>query len=1846
MKSAHVLDVVREEAGFTWFRGYRVSDRRPIIAKKPRTSGPNSNLAIIRGLENEIAIASDLDRDWAVRPIELLLDDGTATLILDDPGGDPLDVRLGSALDMTTFLRIAVSLAEAVRQIHQRGIIHKDIKPANLFVDESDAVRVTGFSIASRLTRERQGFTSTESIAGTFAYMAPEQTGRMNRSVDSRSDLYSMGVTFYQMLTGHLPFAAADAMEWIHCHIARQPQRPEEHTDGIPAAVGDIVMKLLAKSADDRYQSAAGVLADLARCQAAWHSEKRIDAFPLGQNEGLIRLLLPERLYGRESEVTALAEAFGRIADGGFLELILVSGYSGVGKSSVVNELQKTIVAQRGLFCWGKFDQYKRDIPYATLAQALRILVEKLLGQNDDALARWRTRLSDALGQNGQLIINLVPQLELIIGTQPPLLDLSPHDARLRFQAVFGRFIGVFAQAGHPLTLFLDDIHWIDPATLDLLQYLATRHELRHLLLIGAYRDNEVGPNHPLTAALAEITRSNAAVQKLCLVNLTLGDVTRLITDALRCRPNHARSLAQLVHAKTGGNPFFVIQFISSLENEGLLTFVAGTADWAWDIGRIASKGFTDNVVDLMVARLRRLPGHVRHALKQLACMGNGARVTTLAAVHGHSPELLEAALWDGLRLEFVSLSSDRYSFAHDRIQEAAYSLIPQGERAPLHLQIGRGLTRTLSTQEVGEQIFDIVNHYNRAAGLVEARSERRLIGELNLAAGRRAKASTAYTAALQYFVAGDDAVGSDAEARDKLQFDLALERAECEFLTGHHDASRDRLSKLYDRAETAVDRAAVTRLRMTVHTTLDGPDRAVDVGLAFLGDAGFAWSAHPADNDVDLELAAMWQLVGTRPIEDLIDLPLLKDPKLLATIEVLAEFLAPASFTDNNLFYLAVIRMTNLSLQHGNCDASACAYTLLSVVLGLRHDDDAALRFGRLGCDLVDARGLDRFKSKVYTFFGTFVLPWAFAYPQSRPVLRLAVEAATGAGDLTYIAYSLRSLVANLLASGDPLPDVQRELEKALSFMRVARFGFAADSLVAQLALVRKLQGESVDVGVFSDSDENEQGFERRLNQSRARLAVAGARYYIYKLQEYFLEGDLSNALIAAQKASGLVWSTARFLEIVEYHFYSALVLARASEELSEPQRQANLDAIEMHRRQIANWAKSCPQNHSHREALLAAEIAGLRGRELEAMRLYEVAIEYAHDNGFVQNEGIASERAAAFYQARGASTAAQAHLRHARACYARWGAVAKVKQIDALRPNLIEQTPIAAVQTSPTLETLDLAAVMKTSLAVSGEIVLDRLIERIMTVALEHAGADRGLLILADGGGERIEAEARIVDSSVQVDLRGGPVSPTQLCEPVLRYVVRTQKSVLLDDAVASGSFVGDDYVRRTRMRSLTCLPLTKQSRIIGILYLENRLATHVFTPERIVVLSALASQAAISLENARLYSDLETTKARLQASHDEMQMLVSLVENSSDFIGYLPASGRDGYINAGGRRMVGIALDADVSRVQISDLRPADEDERYLAEIVPALARDGRWTGERYLRHFKTNASIPVLQNLFYIIDKTTGKKKGIASICKDISEQRRADEALRKAQSDLEQIAQRMAIGEFAGSIAHELNQPLMAIVSSGETCLLRLQKTPPDIDKARAAAERVVRDGHRASEVIKSIRGLLKKAAPDIAEFNANGAIREVLDLTGTRIRNKGIDLSVSLTAGAIILGDRGQFQQVVLNLVANAIDAVADVTGRERLLRLRTLRADDCLTISVEDSGRGVASSHAGKIYDAFFTTKPEGMGMGLAICRSIVELHGGKLWAEPKLPNGSIFSFTVPVAMDRAPMKGAEDDT
>jgi len=1690
---------------FTLLRG-SCEDLSPILLVAAARDPPGE-----ARLEHEYALRSELDVAWAARPMALTRHEERMALVLEDPGGVPLDRLLGRAWGFVEVLRIAIPLAGALRQAHDRALVHKDIKPANILVDvASGGVWLTGFGLATRTSREHQGPDAPEVIAGTLAYMAPEQTGRMNRSTDSRSDLYGLGIILYELLTGAPPFTASDPMELIHCHIARQPASPSERIAAIPAQLSAIVLKLLAKTPEARYQTAAGLEADLRRCLALYETLGHIDPFPPGAEDVPDRLVLPEKLYGREAEIETLLAAFDRAAAQGETGVVLVSGESGAGKSSLVNELRKAVVSRRGLFASGKFDQYMRDIPYATLAQAFHGLVRTLLGESEADLGRWREALGEALGSNGQLIVNLVPELELVIGKQRPVADLPAQDAQRRFQLVFRRFLGVFASNTPPLVLFVDDLQWLDAATLELLEHLATHPEVKGLLLIGAYRTGEVGASHPLRHSIDAIRDAPSSTCEISLACLSLDDVVQLVGDALHDETQRVAPLAGLLHEKTGGNPFFAVQFLTSLVEEDLLVFDSTALAWRWDIERIRAKSYSDNVVDLMAEKLGRLSDPAQDALKDLACLGATADAATLALVHEQSEAVLQTVLAEAVDAGLIVRQGGAYSFLHDRIQQAAYSLIPEGQRAEAHLRLGRALLDGLAEEVLNERVFDVASQFNRGSDELADRDEMSAVAKLNLQAGRKAKASAAYAVASTYLAAGAKHLGEEAWVHHYvLRFQLQLERAECEFLTAHFDQAEQLIAGSLKRAASKLDQAAAYHLKVQLHVRKSENAQAVADALACLQLFGIELPAHPTWEQAQAEYEMVCGNLDGPPIEHLIDLPLMSDPEIQAAMQVLSVSTAAAYFTDFNLWCLLAFRIVKLTMQHGMSGASAHGYALLGFILGQAfHRYGEGYRFAKLASDLVEKHSFIGYQAKVHYLKASVAL-WTQPIASVIDFMRAASHSAIETGNLTYACYGMHESVTGLLLRNDPLDEAWRESEKGLDFVRKAQFGDVVAVILSQQRFIATMQGRTATLSTFNDAHFNEQAFEAELTENRTATVIC--LYWVLKLKARLLSGDYVEALTAGEKARALLWAISIHVQLLDYFYYTALAVAAFYENGSSDEQATWRELLTTHRDQLREWAENYAPTFADKHALVSAEIARLEGRDAEAMRLYEEAIHSARDNGFVQNEGLAYELAARFFTVRGFDTIARTCLREARRCYLRWGAEGKVRQLGQLHPHLRE-APIplsAAITGGEAITRLDAETVVRASQALSSEIVLDDLIQKLMRITLEHAGAERGLLILARDGEPQIQAAAATGREGVEVVVGVRDVAASDLPLSMLHYVIRTREGVVLDDASIPNPYREDSYVQSNAVRSVLCLPIVSHASLMGALYLENSLTPYAFTSERVAVLEVLASQAAISLENARLFADVR------QENADRL-----------------------------------------------------------------------------------------------------------------------RAEEELRQAQADLAHASRVNTMGELTAALAHEVNQPITAAVTNANACLRFLSGETPDLEEAREAVTAIVQAGTRAAEIVSRTRDLFKKRIPKPERLEVDEVLRGTLVLLESEARRHGVSIRKGLAAASTaIMGDRIQLQQVIMNLIMNSIDAMKDVESARELV-VRSRRTDEeLIVVSISDTGVGLPAQNAGRIFDTFFTTKADGTGMGLAISRSIVEAHGGLLWAETNLPHGTIFHFTLPVS-------------
>ncbi|MGF6771899.1 PAS domain S-box-containing protein [Paraburkholderia sp. GAS199] len=1825
-----LLQVAWDDGPHAMWRGRRRTDSgayEPVLVLRP--SGAYPRAEIMDRLSHEYGLANILERAGALRPLQLVRMDGEAMLVLEEWDGQPLDA-FPMPFDQVVFLRLAVAIASALGKVHASGLIHRNLNPSHILVSGSgSAVRLTGFGIASSLQRERQSPEAPELIAGTLAYMAPEQTGRMNRSIDLRSDLYSLGVVFYRMLTGQLPFKATDPMELVHCHIARQALPPRSLVPTLAPAISALVMKLLEKTAEDRYQTASGVVHDLRRCLAQFDSNGDFGDFALGQYDISDRLLIPEKLYGRSAELGILLGTFERVVNGESGGLVLVTGYSGVGKSAVVNELHKVLVPRAGFFLAGKFDQYTRDIPYATLAMAFQAGVRSLLAKSESELAGWRHAFLEALGGNGRLVVELVPELATVIGDQPPVAVLSPQDAQRRFHLVFCRFISVFARADHPLALFLDDLQWLDSATLDFLEDLFVQGGLPHLLVVGAYRNNEVDAAHPLMRTLETIRASDVPVQEIVLAPLASEHLESLVCDALHCPLSKAVPLARMLHQKTGGNPFFVLQFFSSLADEGLLKFDHAAGRWSWDISRIHAKGYTENVVELMLGRLGRLPAETQVALQRFACIGNASTFALLETICEMPPESLREALSHAVRAGLVLGTGQSYRFLHDRVQEAAYALVPESARPEMHLRIARLLLSKTPLEQRDEAVFDIVGQFNRATHLIVQRSEREQVAQLNLIAGKRAKFSAAYTSALAYLTAGRSLLSDDDWTSNyDLIFPLESLLAECELLNGKTALAEARLADLDRRARKNQHVAIVTRLRITLYTTLDRSERAVDIGLDYLRRGGTDWPAHPDLQAVQAEYSRTGALLGERQIEDLIGLPLLNDPDVQDVLDVLTEIVTPAFFTDPNLCALVLCRMVNLSLEHGNCDASCYAYVWFATYAGPLFDQyEVGYRFGRLGYALVEHHRLTRFKARTYTSFGNIVIPWARHVLEGREPIRRAFEIANQTGDLTYSLYTCCDLIQNFMSAGDALGDVEIEVERAVAIADRVRFGLVSDMLRTYRGLVRTLRGSTPRFGSFDDAQFDEAEFELHLSSS-STLALPAFDYWARKLQARYLASEFAEALDAKAKAASLLWVATSQFETAEYHFYGALSHAACWNDAGADERQSHREALLLHRRQLDIWASHCPENFENRAALVSAEIARIEGDIAEAERLYDLAIRSSRMNGFVHNEGIACEAAARYYAGRELTEIAEMYRANARHAFLRWGAKGKVRQMDDLFPQLSRQGEgqVAGSSIDASVEHLDLATVLKVSQAISREIVLDDLVRTLMRTAIEHAGAERGVLIAGNDTGLWIEAEAATVAGLLTVSLeRGTVLQADRMPVSLIQYVHRTGENVILNGSSQRNEFRDDPYLRKHRMSSLACMPLLLQDKPIALLYLENSLASHVFTASRVAVLKLLASQAAIALENSRLYRDLAEREARIRRLVDANIVGVFIWDLRGPIY-----EANDAFL-----RIIGYSrADLAAGRVNCMQLTPEewhDQDVQAIAEL--------RRTGvvqpfeKEYIRADGSRVAVLLGAALF------GSAEDQIVAFVVDLTERKQAEANARENERRFHEIeielthANRIAtLGQLTASISHEIRQPVASAVFNAQAATHWLDAQPPNLEEVRAALARVVNNGTRANDVIRRIRALVKKTPARRERLVVNEVIREVIELARSEASKHqvsiGTDFQMSLPD---IQGDRVQLQQVIMNLMVNAMEAMDTSPQNERKLKIATaLQGEDQIRITISDTGPGIAAADIARLFEPFYTTKAMGMGMGLSICRSIVESHGGTLRVFSNEPHGAVFQFEL----------------
>lgn len=1525
------------------YRGFYELNQIPVVIKLLLSEYPTfSELVQFR---NQYTITKNLDLPGIVKPIALLNYRNAFAMVMEDVGGVSLaeytanseqfdfiqstDYAIASPqtspLPLDEFLPIAIQTVQTLEGLYHNRIIHKDIKPQNIIINpQTKEVKLIDFSISSLLPRENQEIENPNVLEGTLAYMSPEQTGRMNRGIDYRTDFYSLGVTFYQLLTGQLPFNSTDPMELVHCHIAKMQTPPIVLAPTIPVTVNNIIIKLMAKTPELRYQSAAGLRYDLEKCWQEWQENGNISQFVLGNRDICDRFAIPEKLYGRETEVKTLLEAFDRVSEGSS-EIMLVAGFSGIGKTAVVNEVHKPIVRQRGYFIKGKYDQFKRDIPFSAWVQAFQNLMRQLLTESPAQVQKWKVKIFEALGENGQVIIDVIPELEHLIGKQKKVSELEGTAAKNRFNLLFQNFIRVFATKDHPLVIFLDDLQWADSASLKLMQLLMSETDTKYLLLMGAYRDNEVFPAHPLMLTLDEIRKNSATVNQITLAPLDKTSLNRLIADTMICSPERALPLTELVFGKTQGNPFFATQFLKSLQVDGLISFDMTTATsayeagarggWQCDIAQVRTLALTDDVVEFMAIQLQKLPINTQNVLKLAACIGNQFDLATLGIVHQKSQSETSADLWKALQEGLVipisevykffgdsesvevgqaSELSVPYKFLHDRVQQAAYFLIPESQKQSTHLEIGQLLFRNTPEAEREEKIFDIVNQLNMGLELIDSQSERDQLAQLNLIAGRKALTSTAYAAANIYLQTGIELLRANCwQNQYELTLNLYISAAEAAYLNADFDGMELLAAQVLQHAQTILERVKIYEIKIAAQTAQVKVLETIAVARDALLQLGIELPTTPDEASIGKALQTLAGRLGDRKIEELIDLPMMTNPQTKAAMQLSGMLFPPVFQGMPGLLPLLSSTMVSLSLEFGNAPASTVGYAMHGMVLcAFFQEVETGYGFGQLALNLLDRLNVRELKSTVLLLFGGWIQHHKEALLATLPTLKDGFTSGMETGDFVDAGYNIYIYFYTHLFAGVELDTWEAEIAVYRGVMAQLKQYSAQIYLDMIQQTVQNLRETRINSDCLIGEAYDETVMIPKHYQDNEFTAIACA--CIFKLLLAYSYGNYTAALDNITQIKQYVMGVSGSTFVPIFHFYAALTHLALLPTESAIEQTEILALVETHQTTLHQWVQNAPMNYLHKWYLVEAERHRVLGQNIEAMDDYDLAIKLAQENQYINEEALSNELAAKFYLTLNKDNIAQVYLTNAYYAYARWGAKAKVEHLEKGYPQLLApilnqktslktgetiaqmMTGTVAGTTSGVSQILDLATVIKASQSLSGEINLDKLLSTLMQVMMENAGAETGYMILIEGDSLFLAIQC----AGKSCNLHSIPVvDSSQIPIAIVNYVSRTQETLVINDATAEATFAADSYIIQHQPKSVLCLPIQHQGKPIAILYLENNLVTNAFTDDRLAVLTILASQAAISIENAQLYANLESkVEERTQALSQALDNLKS--------------------------------------------------------------------------------------------------------------------------------------------------------------------------------------------------------------------------------------------------------------------------------------------------------------------------------------------------------------------------------
>ncbi|MEH1827888.1 MAG: AAA family ATPase [Nostoc sp.] len=1916
------------------YRGYRETDSLPVVIKILKN--PYPSFSELLSFRNQYTIAKNLNSPLIVQTYSLEPYQNGYALVMEDFGGISLKDYFTSdqtryIASLEEFLQIAIALCNTLDILYRERIIHKDIKPANILINpETKQVKLIDFSIASLLPRETQTLMNPNVLEGTLSYISPEQTGRMNRGIDYRTDFYSLGVTFYELLTGVLPFQSNDPMELVHSHLAKiPPSFREVKGEEIPQILSDIVMKLIAKNAEDRYQSALGLKFDLEKCLHQLQVDGKIEGFEIGQRDVCDRFIIPDKLYGRETEVETLLQAFERVSLGA-TEIMLVAGFSGIGKTVVVNEIHKPIVKQRGYFIKGKYDQYQRNIPFSAFVQAFRDLMGQVLTESNVKIQQFKNKILAVLGDHGQVIIEVIPELEKIIGQQPTATELSGIAAQNRFNLLFQKFTQVFTSDKHPLVIFLDDLQWADSASLMLMHLLMA--DTKHLFLIGAYRDNEVNPAHPLMLTLNDIQKTAATINTITLAPLSQEQVNKLVAETLKCTENLALPLSQLVLQKTQGNPFFAIQFLKALHHENLIQFNFESGCWQCDIAQINEQSITDDIVAFMGLQLRKLSSSTQNILQLAACIGNQFDLATLAIVAEQLETETSADLWQALQEGLVLPISDfyklyqgenneklasqnksnnkylaKYRFSHDRVQQAAYSLISENQKQLTHLKIGQRLLNATPEQERDEKLFEIVNQLNQGVGLITTQTERYELARLNFAAGQKAKSSTAYLAAMQYLNQGIELLTIESW-QHCYEITLALHElaAEVACLSGDFELMEQLVDDVLHNAQHLLNTIKVYEVKILAYVAQSKQPEAIRIALTVLELFGIVFPTQPSPAEINQSLQETQLLLNQKQLEELLKLPEMTDPEALAVIRILAAVTAAVYQAVPPLLPMIVCKQVCLSIQQGNATVSTLAYAWYGVILCITGEIELGNQAGQLALDLLAKSRSQEFKASTINMVYPFVKPWKYPIQTSLVPLLEGYQSGLEMGALEYAAYCAYNYCSLSFFLGKELTILEKEM---------AAYSQALAQLKQEVSsnYLNIFYQSTLNLGSTSESQSHlpwqfqgvvyNEAKMLPLHQTANDLYAIGT-LYVNKLILCYLFQEWDEAIVVADYAQQYLDGVAGCIMVAIFHFYDSLSQLAILPDTCEEEQERLQQRVLVNQQKLKQWTSHAPMNFQHKYYLVEAEKYRVYGQKTEAMELYDLAIQLAQKNQYLQEEALANELAAKFYLDWGREKVAQTYMQEAYYCYARWGAKAKIENLEKRYPRLLQPilqqrqihfNPLETIafssgtssshRASTTTNTsisnaLDFTSILKAAQTISSSLELDQLITSLTSIILENSGAKKAVLILLQDDIWQVRAITFINHEKIQTILESQLLDDCQdIPVKVINYVKNTQQTVVINNCKTDIIGLIGEYMQRTQPQSVLCTPIINQGRLVGIIYLENQLTQGVFTSDRLSVTNFLCTQAAIALENAQLYKHLQERDKFLSSIYEGVGCLI--------FVTDIRDNGR--YEYTGWSKSCELTVGIPASEVlgkSPQEVMAPDE----------SAAID-----QKYLHCFQTGIPITYEECLTFNDDKIwflttlsplkdeTGKVYRVVGTTINITDRKQAEEAvieksqalgtvledLQQAQLQIVQSEKMSALGNLVAGVAHEMNNPLGFIAASLKQAkptiadvvqhlklyqqslsnpsaeiidhaeeidlTYSLEDLPKSIDSMVMACDRL-------KNISTSLRTFSRADKDYKVPFNIHEGIDSTILILKHRLKaneqRPAIEVITEYGNLPKVECFPGQLNQVFMNIIANAIDALdesntgrsfAEIKENPHQITIKTSVEDHQVEIKIADNANGMNEEVKAKIFDHLFTTKSvgKGTGLGLAIARQIiVEKHSGSIQCNSSPEQGTEFVIAIPV--------------